>query len=72
MYPHEPDAVPAATPQYQPYLYQSGRFQNYGVLFWTPSSQTPFRPQAATYFSNPPFGRTWDRLFTVEQIVAHG
>jgi len=72
MYPNEPEDVPAATPKYQPYLYQSGRFQNYGVLSWTPSSQTPFRSEAATYFSSPQLGRPWDRLFTVEQIIAHG
>jgi hypothetical protein len=72
MYPDELDHAPAVLPKYQPYLYQSGRFQTYGVLSWTPSSRTPFRSEAATYFSSPQLGRPWDRLFTVEQIIAHG
>ena len=73
MYPNQSFKESAVLPKYQPYLYQSGRFQNYGNLSWTPSSRTPIRPQAASYdFSSPQLGRPWDRLPSVEEIIAHG
>jgi hypothetical protein len=67
----DPFSRPAVLPTYQPYLYQSGRFQTYGIRSWTPYSAVPFRPQAGEFLA-PPIRPAWDRLFTVEQIVAHG
>ena len=73
MYSDERTTQPLPVPTYTPYLYQSGRFQTYGMFPWSPASRTPVPSGSALYdFSSSRPERTWDRLFTVEQIVAHG
>ena len=73
MYPNQLSNEPAQLAGYVPYFYESGRF----VAYTLPSKNVPEQvsyhaPASYDFSSDQPTARPFDRIQTVEQVIAQG